>query len=704
VNPRRERFAFGPFLLDEERGMLLRDGEALALTPRAHATLLVLLRSRGRLVAKEELFDTVWRGLHVEENNLSQQISALRRSLGEGWIETVPRRGYRFVGAVRELGGDDAAAAAVTYAPPVAAAAPASRASRAWWVGAFAALAGAAMVVALGFHRAQRAGERPIRSLAVLPFTASAPGDLAEPVGVGLAEAVGERLGSAGALAVRPATAVRAIAGERDAVLAAQRLRVDGVVAGTFRWEAQQVRVEVRLIDGRNGRLRWSGTVAHAASELPRLPEAIAASLAEHLGEDDTGIALRPPPRRRVDPAAYTEYLKGRWRWGRRTKNDLVAAAADFRAAIARDAGYAAAHAGLADALLSQGLHEEARAVATHALALDGSLAEPYATLGFLAWFQDRDGPAATAAFRRAIEISPSYSTAYQWLAFVELSHQRCKQARTAIGRAHELDPLSLIIATDEAHVDYYCGDVASAERKVRAVLRLDPHFGQAHGVLGGVLLEQGRFGEALRAYGEMHRVAGPTGSYPLRVLVHARQGDGAAVDRELALLRRGPLSVQHYTVACVMAWLERREEAWTSLLRSVAAKESDSMLLAVDPYAAALRRDPRVRELMGRLGIDRDPPGAARVAARREQGATQGTPAAEGRRRRLVPLAKLPAESVHVSRVSAAARQRWPSGPLSPRRGERGAGERGVADKPSLVRGGGRTAPLVARSSRTVH
>ena len=592
--------------------MLLRDGEPLALTPRAHATLLVFLRSPERLVAKEDLFAAVWAGLHVEENNLSQQISALRRTLGEGWIETVPRRGYRFVGTVRQLDGEAAVETAPDATRPLPPPVQTTRAALPWWAGLLAVVTGGTLAIAFGVQRARQAGEPPIRSLAVLPFTASAPGDLAEPVGVGLAEAVGERLASAGALAVRPSSAVRAVAGERDPILAARRLRADGVVTGSFRWEARRVRVDVRLVDVRDARLRWSGAVALAPSELPQLAEVVAASLAQHLGERDAGIALPPQPRRPIDPAAYTAYLKGRWRWGRRTVADFVAATADFRAAIAHDPGYAAAHAGLADALLSGGRHAEARAAAAHALALDGSLAEPYATLGFLAWFEDRDGPAATAAFRRAIENNPSYATAYQWLAFVEVSHGRCAAARAAIGRAREVDPLSLIVATDEAHVDYYCGDTESAERKVRAVLRLDPNFAQAHNVLGAVLGEQGRFGEALRAIDEVERLSGS--ALALRLLVHAREGNPSSVESDLAAVRRGGLPRQSFALACAMAWLGRDEEAWTSLQRAVAQREADVMLLGVEPYAAALRQDPRVRELLRRIGLGGDdrPPAQA--------------------------------------------------------------------------------------------
>jgi DNA-binding winged helix-turn-helix (wHTH) protein/tetratricopeptide (TPR) repeat protein len=604
VNPRRDRFAFGPFVLDEERGLLLRDGEPLALTPRAHATLLVLLRSAGSLLGRQELLDAVWPGLHVEENNLSQQIAVLRRTLGEGWIETAPRRGYRFAGTVRNLAVEEAAAALPTEDRR---AGGQSSLARAWPVVAAAAAMIAGLLLATLPHQpgSSQVGS-PVRSLAVLPFATNIPGELAEPVGFGLAEAVGERLGSAGAIAVRPLAAVRGLGGERDPLAAARRLRVDGIVLATFRWQAQQVGADVRLVDGRDGRVRWSGTVTLAASELSRLPEAIAGSLSRQLGEGTTGVSLPPQlPRRRVEPAAYTDYLKGRWHWGRRTLSELQAAEADFRAAIARDPGYAAAHAGLADALLSQGRHEEARTVATHALALDGTLAEPYATLGFLAGFQDRDRRAAATALRRAIEINPSYATAYQWLAFVELSQGRCAQAKGAIGRAQELDPLSLIIATDDAHVDYYCGDLAAAERKVRAALELDGNFAQAHGVLGGVLVEQGRFTEALREYGEMERLSGPP-THAITLLVHARQRDLAAVERDFAWLRRHGVTPHPYALACTMAWLERPEEAWTSLGHAVAQRDSNAMLLAVDPAAAALRRDPRVLGLMQQLGLPR--------------------------------------------------------------------------------------------------
>jgi DNA-binding winged helix-turn-helix (wHTH) protein/TolB-like protein/Tfp pilus assembly protein PilF len=622
-------FAFGPFVLDEQRGLLLRDGEPVPLTPRAHQTLLFFVRHPGRLVGKEELFAALWPGLHVEDNNLTQQISALRRALGDGCIETVPRRGYRFVVPVTirpgSANGGPAGASPVASADDVAVAVPpmaipsardagptgASADSRALWLlsGALLALA---VVVAVGLR--WRTETPPplarIHSVAVLPFTPLSPRDaFEEGVGFGLADAVITRLGSIHAISVRPTSAVARYEALADPASVGRVLRVDAVLQTTFRRHGEQVRIRTQLVDVRDEVTVWTAQFDLTTRELPQLEDTIAESLAQRLGAELVAARGEPAaPPRLVDSRAYVAYLQGRWLWGRRTGRDFLAARRAFEAALAREPSYAPAHAGLADALLSQSLYDEqARAAARRALALDASLAEPHATLGFLAWFHDHRAAVAQAELARAVELNPSYATAHQWLAFVHLAHRRCPAARRAIALAAELDPTSLSVGTDVAHVDYYCGDYAAAEREVRAVLALDPHFAQAHNVLGQVLVERGRYGEA-RA--ELDAASVLLGASPQAVELLAREGNRAAAGERLAAMvtdRAHP-----YYLARAEAWLGRLDEAVLLLERATRTRNSDVMLLAVDPAAAPLRTDGRVQALLRRLGLEAAAPSSS--------------------------------------------------------------------------------------------
>ena len=484
----RRLFRFGPFRLDVDRRLLSRGSEIVPLRPRVFDTLVVLAERAGEVVPKEELLDAVWPDTVVEENNLSQNILALRRvleSAGTGVvrIETVPRRGFRLIAELEEelspprptLPTDrPGTPTPATQPPPELFRRP--RLVAAIVVGVLAAILAASIV----WVRRERPSSRDVRSIAVLPMRALGSPGADEYLGMGLADAVTTRLGYVRRLLVRPTASVSA-ADAADPLAAGRRLGVDAVLSGQIQRSDGRVRVTAQLVGVRDGGEIWSETFDVNEADLFTLEdsvsEAVAGALVSSLSPSEKERLRRDRP---TSAEAYEAYLQGRYFWNQRSESGTREARALFEKAIALDPRYALAYAGLADALhyFPQGDDlERSRSVAAKALSLDDSLAEAHASLGNLSLFTDWNFDEAERRFRRAIDLNPSYAAAHQWYAYCSLVRGDLAGASREIRRAREADPLSPSIAVDEALMLYYArryGDALSAFRRVLdLVLRL---------------------------------------------------------------------------------------------------------------------------------------------------------------------------------------------------------------------------------------
>src|SRR5437764_5144291 len=329
---------FGPFTLDPDRRVLLREGAPVALTPKTFETLALLVRNSGRVVEKAELMDALWPDAVVEENNLNQQISALRKALGdraeEGrYIKTVPGHGYRFIAS-------PAAAADSDRVVPRRKILPITLATVA-----------AILLVAGGvwLWRSRQAPAAQPRSIAVLPFKSLSGGD--EYLGLGLTDALITRLSNVRGMIVRPTSAVRRYGQEGDPLAAGRQLHVDAVLDGTIQRMNDRVRVTVRLLNVGDGAALWgdtfddrfTGFFAVEDSISERLTRALALRLSE---EERKGLTARGTS----NLEAHQWYLKGRYYSAQWTVDGFTRALDAFHRAIAIDPTYALAYAGQADA------------------------------------------------------------------------------------------------------------------------------------------------------------------------------------------------------------------------------------------------------------------------------------------------------------------------------------------------------------------
>ncbi|HSB19478.1 MAG TPA: tetratricopeptide repeat protein [Anaeromyxobacteraceae bacterium] len=594
--------------------------------------LLALVERRGRIVPKEEILAAVWPDVIVEEGNLARHVSSLRRALadgedGERWIETHPKRGYRFVGAVAEVPAaprrqEPGAPATGPEAGPAEGPGEGRPRRSRWPRGRPALVLGGlslAAVAWLGSRVAWR-GPRPagpIASLAVLPL-ANLTGDAQQEY---LADAVTEglvaNLGRIRALRVISRTSAMQYKGTQKTVpQIASELRVEGVVEGSVMRAGDRFRVTAQLIDARTDGHLWAETFECDAREVLDLQAAIARAIADRLRvevrpEERSALAVAPP----VQPEAWRAYARGRHFWNQRTSEGIAESIRHFERAVALDPGYARAHAGLSDAYALAAEYRvlppatsfpRARAAALRALEIDPLLGEAHASLGAILQ-AEWDWAGAERAYRRALELNPGYASAHQWYGELLTLLGRHEEAIARAARARDLDPASRIANAVLGVTWYYAGRYGEALEQLRATLALDPQFAVAHEMLGRACDATALHGEALEAFRRAVQLSGRSPEY-LAALARslALGGDAPGARALLAELRQAARTryVSPVEFAMVHAALGERDRAFEWLERAYQERSTWLPWLGVGPGLAELRGDPRFRDLMRRLGL----------------------------------------------------------------------------------------------------
>jgi tetratricopeptide (TPR) repeat protein len=380
----------------------------------------------------------------------------------------------------------------------------------------------------------------------------------------------------------------------------------------------ETVRVEVRLVSAADGRVLWSSNPhARALGEIVGLQDEVARKVVAGLrltlgGEGEQRLAKRYTD----NVEAYLSYMKGRYFWNKRTEEGLRKGIEYFEQAIERDSLYAPAYAGLADSNALFNLYSSAqmkdaspraKAAAERALAIDDTLAEAHATLGLLKQQYDWDWPGAEREFRRAIELDANYATAYQYYAEHLALLGRTEESIAHIQRAHELDPLSLIINTELGY-PYLCARRwDEALGYYRRALEMDPNFHLAVFFMARCHVQKGEFDEAVAA---SRRAVALSGGSTLTVggLGYAYAAAGRRDEARKALSELTELSrrryVSPYVIATVHAGLGERDRAFAWLEKAFEERDFSLVMLRIDPRLDALRPDPRFTNLMRRVGL----------------------------------------------------------------------------------------------------
>jgi len=460
-----------------------------------------------------------------------------------------------------------------------------------------------------------------IASVAVLPL-ANLTGAQDQDFFVdGMTEALIATLAQVRALRVVSRRSVMRYKGTSEPVPAiARALDVDAVVEGAVARSADRVRVTAQLIDARAERHLWARSYERDASDVLALQSEVARAIAEEIR-----VHVTPEERdrlgraKRVDPAAYEEYLRGRFYWDRRNEAAARRAIECFERSIARDPAYAPAHAGIADAYLTLATYNylapmeafpRAEAAIQRALELDDHLAEAYVSLGALRTDAHWDWPGAEAAFRRALSLDANHAGAHHWYGDLLTILSRHEEALAHTRRARELDPLSLVVSTSLGLHLFYARRYDEALAQQQRTVELDPTFAPALRSLGGALEMLGRYDEAIAAFRRAHEIL-PTELSATMLLAHAQavSGNPDEARRLLAGIEeeRSRRYVSRYSLAAIHMGLGEKEAALDLLEQAQRARDRAIIWLNVSPRFDGLREEPRFRAIIQRMRLDPD-------------------------------------------------------------------------------------------------
>lgn len=583
-------YEFGPFRMDRAERLLTREGAPVPLTPKAFEVLLTLVERSGHVVSKEALLARVWPDRYVEESNVTQLVFVLRKLLGPDgdgrhYIETVPTRGYRFNGHVKEAAAEEASAA--WHERRFAAPQPSA------WSGG------------------------PVRSIAVLPLANESGKPDLEYLCDGVTETLINALSHVPQLKVMARNTVFRYRGrEADARQVGRALDVQSVLVGRVRLSDGHLVISAEVVDADDGSQVWGTRIVRDRANLIALVEEAASELASGLRLKLTrDESLELTRRYTADLEAYRLYLKGRYLWNKRSTKEIAQAVEYFEQAIGLNPDYAMAYVGLADSynllrtrsgLAPRAASPRIKLVLQKALELDETLAEAHASMGLYLTTFEWDWPGGEREFLRAIELNPNCVTAHHWYALNLRATGRTGESLDQIHRAQSLDPLSPAISAGTAAAYYIERQYERALVSCREALELNPNSPVLIGYLGMIYLQMGLREEALAEHLRLNSVWDDNEAATLLGFTCAAAGRAEEARRILERLlessRRG--YVPPFYIATLYAGLGDADAAFEWLERAYESRDGDLTFLKVDPRFDPLRPDPRFARLLERLGL----------------------------------------------------------------------------------------------------
>ena len=568
-------YEFGVYRLDAQSQMLFREGDHVALTPKVTELLVALVEAAGRVLTREQLLQRLWPDTVVEEGSLTSHISMLRKALGEGpngqdFIETLPKRGYRFVASVKRAASQ----------------APDSGVDR-------------TMLVVLPFENLT-AGER---------YDYFSEG-LTEEMITELARLSPERLG-----VIARTSAMQFKSTTKGIAQIGSELRVSHVLEGSVRRVGERVRITTQLIRVSDESHLWAQSYERGLHDMLEVQAEVARAVAREIQ-----IKLTPHEQRRLDgdkvrsinSQAHELYLRGRHFWYRRTEEGIRKSIECFEQALQYDPSFAAAYDGISDAhtmLACRGMtpalesFHKAKTAARQAVRLQPELGEGYASLAHVR-LHDWDWVGLESDFRQAVELDPGYAIAHYWYAEYLMSMGRTREAVGRVEHGWELDPLNSVINASVGMIRYLAHDYDGALVALRRGLEIDPTHYVSYLRMGLVCLQKNLPNEAIDAMRQavMHS-GGSTEALAGLAQAHAVAGDKLAMDRMVKELgERGHRYVSPYNVARAYAAInEKRALEW--LERAYREHNPDLIELTREPSFAGLHSDKKFRELVERIG-----------------------------------------------------------------------------------------------------
>jgi TolB-like protein/Tfp pilus assembly protein PilF len=579
-------YEFNGFRLEAAQRRLLYDGQPVPLKPKILDLLLFLVEMRGQLVVKEDLMREIWPDALVEETNITVSMSILRKTLGDHderqFIETVPRRGYRFFAEVTEVSANQTA------------------------------------TVELGRRDAETSLHKdPIDSLAVIPMQSSGSDPNVEYLSEGITESIINMLSRIPRLRVLACSTVLRFKGtDVDPQAVGLQLKVRAVMMiRVIRLEGKLI-IRSELVKVADGSQLWGEQYNRSPADLLEIQDEIAKAIWESLkfkltSQDQKRLAKQPTD----NIEAYNLYLRGRYFWNKYNKEWVLKAIEAFKHAIAIDNNYALAYCGMADAYFRlSNLHfmprevlPKAKEAAMRAVEIDDNLAEAHSSLALVSVYYDHDWSRAEKEFRRALELDPYLISAHQrygsYLTFMGRFAASIRHYETAL----ELDPFSLQINMNLATTYYLRGEYDRAVNHLIKTIELEPSYMPTHFVLGCVYIQQKRLAEAIAEFQLIYKLDAEA-YLALGFMGYAHALGGQRAEAETLLFVLQDISQRKYVSPYSMLVIHLAlgpEERVFEILEQLYDERNDWLVwLKVSPELKGLRNDARFKELMRRVGF----------------------------------------------------------------------------------------------------
>jgi TolB-like protein/DNA-binding winged helix-turn-helix (wHTH) protein/Flp pilus assembly protein TadD len=612
---------FGIF--EVHAGELRRSGAKIKLQEQPLQILLMLLERPGEVVAREELQKRLWPAdTFVDfDRGLNRAVNKLREALGDDsenprYVETLARRGYRFIGPVEPPKSHDSL-------PAGGAGRPGKSHQKRWMIAASVAIA-TLLLLSLGFNaggirdRLLGRGARPrIESLAVLPLQNLSSDPAQEYFADGMTDGLITEVARIGSLRVISRTSIMQYKrAHKPLPLIARELGVDAVVEGTITYAGQKVRITAQLIRASDDRHLWSEKYERDLGDALKLQGEVAQAIAEQIQIKLTSREHRTLLRERhVEPRAYEAYVEGSYFGSKVSEDSLNKSVALMAQAIQIDPNYAQGYAGLSHSYYvmgmlgfqpAEGAYSKAKTAARKALELDESLAEAHNTLAEVKRGYYWDWAGAESEFRRALQLSPNYSLAHSGYASVLSNMGRHEEAIVEARRSRELDPVSVSSNTALGRILFRARKYDDSIKACRKAVELDPNDASP---LWWMALSHERKGELAEAIVELEKAVALSGagtlSRGLLANAYALLGEKKKALSTIEEFRE--LSKRKYVspvdIAIVYAGLGDRNSAFLWLEK---AYQEHTMRIQElpEPLFDTLRSDQRYRDLMRRLGL----------------------------------------------------------------------------------------------------
>lgn len=650
-------YEFGPYRLDTAEQLLLRDGKPVPLTPKAFETLVALVERSGHLVEKEELMKVVWSDAYVEESNLTNNVAAIRKLLGRGksgrsYIETVPKRGYRFTAPVKELppetlvvekrtltrvvteetvaddspqrpmiGAGEAAAIEGAHADEALIKTGVIPTKLAVWPWLLVALLSLSLVIAgIFIYRSLTATtSRPqIESIAVLPFKNESGNPDVEYLSDGVTESLINSLSQLPNLSVKSRSSVFRYKDKTvEPQTIAADLSVQAIVTGRVVQRGDELVLYLSLINARDGNHLWGEQYNRKLTDLLALQSEIARDVSRKLrGRLSGGDEQRVMKDSTVNSEAFRLYLHGRYHFFKSTETGIRKSIGFFQQALDADPAYARAYAGMADAYRTlpiasyvppQEAFPQAKAAAKRALEIDDGLADAHVVLGWIGFWFDWDWAGAESQFKRAIELSPENADAHRGYAHLLSNLGRHDEAITAIEKARALDALTPIAQGLEAQFLFYAGRDAEAITRAQKMLQTNSTYWIAHNILGRIYTRRGQYDEAIAAFIKARELSADSPE-AITQLGYALAKSGKHEQARATLKELRSIAAEKYVPAYSFAMIHNglgeEANALKYLEKSFHEREVQMTFIKIDTRWDGLRAEPRFQAMLRGVGL----------------------------------------------------------------------------------------------------